>query len=292
MTKLILRSFGVAAVLTAASTLLAGCGAGDSGVSSATESETLGSRALAVVKIDEAREVRFYELPEGGVVITASTDAGAVLAQDEYNLRGTAEEVFSRLRPGASVPEALKAADARQALLTGERVAASGQFERTAPEWRELPAVSSDDSKSELVSKDPSDAWFESWACQTSILQHATTGKSVRACLLNRSGGGSTAVTKVWEGAGSAFSYRGAIVFKVKFKNSSSSTWLEMEPRAFGAGEGGTNWVWNSPAIPQDITFEVSDATGDGYHRAVATGVAPTCRSGCSFNGQVCLCPL
>lgn len=285
MAKFIRCSFGISAALVAMGALLSGCGAAESDAGLDAEVETTGSEPLALVKIDDQRVVAFYELAEGGVVITASTDAGAVLAQDEYDLRGTAEEVFSRLRPGQAVPAVLKAADARQALL----VAKGGAIVKPQSE-----TVSSQDATAELISKDPSDAWFQSWACQTSILQHATTGQSVNACLVNKTSGGTTAVTGVWEGAGSAYSYRGSITFKTKFRNSGTSAWTNMNPRPFAAGLGGTNWVWHLPSIPLDITFEVADAAGDGYHRAVATGIAFPCGSnGTCFIGAggSCTCP-
>lgn len=285
MAKFIRCSFGISAALVAMGALLSGCGAAESDAGLEAEVETAASEPLALVKIDDQRVVRFYELPEGGVVITASTDSGAVLAQDEYDLRGTAEEVFSRLRPGEAVPAVLKAADARQALLTAER-GAIGKLQSET--------VSSPDVTAELISKDPTDAWFQSWACQTSILQHATTGQSVNACLLNRTNGGTTAVTRVWEGAGSAYSWLGTITFKTKFRNSGTSSWINMDPRPFPAGLGGTNWVWHQPSIPIDITFEVADAAGDGYHRAVVTGIALPCgpNNSCFIGpGGTCNCP-
>jgi hypothetical protein len=111
--------------------------------------------------------------------------------------------------------------------------------------------------------------------------------KSVDRCDLHRTGDKTDTIYNVKQGFGSVDPYVGTITHSIYWKTA-ASTWTLSDSTSVAATDA-HYYIMSDNSSHLDIRFTITNASNDSHHRAVVKDMY-RCQSGCSWNGQVCLC--
>jgi hypothetical protein len=245
---------------------------------------------LYTIDLGDSRAIYLWEHAPGHITYSESAAAGTVLPHLAYDLSGRVTEKFSRLRPGEVVPEVLARAQEREDVRIAE-LGVVGNF-HALPQGAvvsESPAavtspsvVLREDSALTLVPKDAWSDWFEANVCQEDVLERWPHIGRIEFCALWRGGGGTWYFSDKMELLAAVMPFSGTVTFRLTVKwNGGPSTTVQSASVSAGWAYA---WEFYGEGITEhDYKFDLLNAEGDAYHRAVVYAI-----NSCKRPGQNC----